>query len=224
MLVLGSVNTVIKTYWYETNHIQIGASLRGSKLDPNPRICVPKPCSFLQRLWGVVLFVPFMFENLTPLTLSVDRGWEHPDFTGAGRVPLLKLILREIGRASWSYHSLLKRCATRAQKNIIPSVAVAKGLFSSMPLQSEFSRVTAALRRMSHCRIKQVADLHSSHHGYLFVKSWTSILYRSRWWFRLCVGNVYLKQFTGQFASNLQSLVRITDCALTVYCFWGWTD
>ena len=25
----------------------------------------------------------------------------------------------------------------------------------------------------------------------------------------------------GQFASNLQSLVRITDCALTVYCFWG---
>lgn len=64
-----------------------------------------------------------------------------------------------------------------------------------MPLQSEFSGVTAALRRMSHCRIKQVADLHSSHHGYLFVKSWTSILYRSRWWFRLCVGNVYLKQF-----------------------------
>ena len=49
-----------------------------------------------------------MFENLTPLTLSVDRGWEHPDFTGAKqRVPLLKLILREIGRASWSYHSLL---------------------------------------------------------------------------------------------------------------------
>ena len=85
MLVLGSVNTVIQTYWYETNHIQIG------------RICVPKPCSFLQRLWGVVLFVPFMFENLTPLTLSVDRGWEHPDFTGAKqRVPLLKLILREI--------------------------------------------------------------------------------------------------------------------------------
>ena len=24
---------------------------------------------------------------------------------------------------------------------------------------------------------------------------------------------------TGQFASNLQSLVRITDCALTVCCF-----
>ena len=29
---------------------------------------------------------------------------------------------------------------------------------------------------------------------------------------------------TGQFASNLQSLVRITDCALTVCCFWWWTD
>ena len=83
----------------------------------------------------------------------------------------------------------------RAQKNIIPSVAVAKGLFSSMPLQSEFSGVTAALRLMSYGRIKQVADLHSSHHGYIFVKSWTSILYQSRWWFRLCVGNVYLKQF-----------------------------
>ena len=27
--------------------------------------------------------------------------------------------------------------------------------------------------------------------------------------------------YTGQFASNLQSLVRITDCALTVHCFWG---
>ena len=25
---------------------------------------------------------------------------------------------------------------------------------------------------------------------------------------------------TGQFASNLQSLVGITDCALTVCCFW----
>ena len=32
------------------------------------------------------------------------------------------------------------------------------------------------------------------------------------------------RDLTGQFASNLQSLVRITDCALTVYCFWGWTD
>ncbi len=30
--------------------------------------------------------------------------------------------------------------------------------------------------------------------------------------------------FSGQLATNLQSLVRITDCALTVYCFWGWTD
>ena len=30
----------------------------------------------------------------------------------------------------------------------------------------------------------------------------------------------YTAQLSGQFASNLQSLVRITDCALTVYSFW----
>ena len=40
----------------------------------------------------------------------------------------------------------------------------------------------------------------------------------------LCFDVLWKYILSGQFASNLQSLVRITDCARTVYCFWGWTD
>ncbi len=79
--------------------------LQNPPVIPNVRISVKGPWlfpSFMKCLSGlirkprsdrgIVLFVPFMFENLTPLTLSVDRGWEHPVFR-AGRVAQLKLII-----------------------------------------------------------------------------------------------------------------------------------